>query len=278
MLLLLNGCARHGSYNNGFFKSSNARWHAGFYTVRRGDTLYSVAWQYGEDFKQIARWNDIKAPFIIYPGQKLRLIPPKYKKPTTVKFAKSTPKKIPPQKSLQQKSSKNKSTLLSQKSSVSKSSSQVSSKTAQATSKPKLTPAQLRWREKKRKLALKQKLVWKWPTRGKVITTFSLSHPGRKGINIAGRKGQSIKAAASGTVVYSGQGLRGYGNLIIIKHNEDYFSAYAHNHKIYIKEKQKVKIGQHIADMGSTDAERNMLHFEIRKNGTPLNPIKFLPK
>ncbi|MFV2061515.1 MAG: peptidoglycan DD-metalloendopeptidase family protein [Gammaproteobacteria bacterium] len=255
MLLLLNSCARHGSYNNGFFKSSNARWHAGFYTVRSGDTLYSVAWQYGEDFKTIARWNHINAPYIIYPGQKLRLIPHKEKT-----------------------SSSNKSKSTSSKPSVSQVTHPAPSKKTQTSSKPKLTPAQLRWREKKRKMALNQKLVWKWPTRGKVITTFSPSSPGRKGIDIAGRKGQAIYAAASGTVVYSGQGLRGYGNLIIIKHNEDFFSAYAHNHKIYIKEKQKVKIGQRIADMGSTDAERNMLHFEIRKNGTPINPIKFLPK
>ncbi len=254
MLLLLSSCARHGSYNNGFFKSSNARWHAGFYTVRSGDTLYSVAWQYGEDFKTIARWNHINAPFIIYPGQKLRLIPPNEKSSTS-----------------------NKSKSTSSKSSLSQTSRPEPSKT-QAKSKPKLTPAQLRWREKKRKMAQKQKVKWKWPTRGKVITTFSLSSLGRKGINIAGHKGQAINAAASGTVVYSGQGLRGYGNLIIIKHNEEYFSAYAHNHKIHIKEKQKVKIGQRIADMGSTDAERNMLHFEIRKNGTPINPIKFLPK
>jgi len=265
MLLLLNSCARHGSYNNGFFKSSNARWHAGFYTVRSGDTLYSVAWQYGEDFKVIARWNGIKAPFIIYPGQKLRLIPPNKNKSTS-------------KSSKQKNSTQIKSTLTSPKASISQTYRPLPSNQSQKTSKPKLTPAQLRWREKKRKLALKQKLVWNWPTRGKVITTFSLSNPGRKGINIAGRKGQAIYAAASGTVVYSGQGLRGYGNLIIIKHNEEYFSAYAHNHKIYVKEKQKVKIGQRIADMGNTDAERNMLHFEIRKNGTPINPIKFLPK
>jgi len=260
VLLLLNSCARHGSYNNGFFKSSSsARWHAGFYTVRSGDTLYSVAWQYGEDIKSIARWNNINAPFTIYPGQKLRLIPPKNKVKNKTSISK-------------------KSTFSYSKPSVRQSSRPLPSKKTQTSSKPKLTPAQLRWREKKRKLALKQKIAWKWPTRGKVITTFSTSNPGRKGINIAGRKGQAIKAAASGIVVYSGQGLRGYGNLIIIKHNEDYFSAYAHNHKIHIKEKQKVKIGQRIADMGSTDAERNMLHFEIRKNGTPINPIKFLPK
>ena len=259
MLLLLNSCARHGSYNNGFFKSSNnARWHAGFYTVRSGDTLYSVAWQYGEDFKLLAHWNNINVPYTIYPGQKLRLIPP-------VK------------KASQNKSIHKKSTIPSSKY-TSRQSPPISSTESQPSSKPKLTPAQLRWREKKRKLALQQELIWKWPTRGKVITTFSTSNPGGKGIDIAGRKGQAIIAAASGTVVYSGQGLRGYGNLIIIKHNEDYFSAYAHNHKIHIKEKQKVKIGQRIADMGSTDAERNMLHFEIRKNGTPINPIKFLPK
>lgn len=114
---------------------------------------------------------------------------------------------------------------------------------------------------------------WQWPARGKVIHSFSAS---QKGINIAGSLGDPIYAAASGKVVYSGNGLRGYGNLIIIKHNSLYFSAYAHNKVLYVKEGDLVKQGQEIAEMGNTGADRTMLHFEIRQAGKPINPISLL--
>jgi len=122
------------------------------------------------------------------------------------------------------------------------------------------------------------KLKWRWPTRGKVISTFSIRDPGRRGIDIVGRKGQSINAAAAGRVVYRGNGLRGYGNLIIVKHNETYFSAYAHTENVAIKENEKVKLGQKLADMGNTNSDKTKLHFEIRRNGKPVNPLKYLPK
>lgn len=114
--------------------------------------------------------------------------------------------------------------------------------------------------------------------RGKVVSTFSIRDPGRRGIDIVGRKGQSVNAAAAGRVVYRGNGLRGYGNLIILKHNETYFSAYAHTEDVVVKENEKVKLGQRIADMGDTSSEKTKLHFEIRRNGKPVNPLRYLPK
>lgn len=122
------------------------------------------------------------------------------------------------------------------------------------------------------------KLKWLWPTRGKVVSTFSFRDPGRRGIDIVGRKGQPVKAAAAGRVVYRGNGLRGYGNLIILKHNDTYFSAYAHTEDVVVKENEKVKLGQKLADMGNTSSEQTKLHFEIRRNGKPVNPMRYLPK
>lgn len=131
---------------------------------------------------------------------------------------------------------------------------------------------------KKIRYVSNSKLKWQWPTRGKVVSTFSIRDPGRRGIDIVGRKGQSVNAAAAGRVVYRGNGLRGYGNLIILKHNETYFSAYAHTEDVVVKENEKVKLGQRIADMGDTSSEKTKLHFEIRRNGKPVNPLRYLPK
>ena len=123
-----------------------------------------------------------------------------------------------------------------------------------------------------------ERLTWRWPVEGKVISTYSKNAAGRKGIDIAGRSGQSIVSAAKGKVVYSGNGLPRYGNLLIIKHNEVYLSAYAHNKSLLVKEGDAVKAGQKIATLGRTGARQDKLHFEIRYNGKPLNPLKFLPK
>ncbi len=123
-----------------------------------------------------------------------------------------------------------------------------------------------------------EKLVWYWPSSGRLLTTFSHTDAGRKGIDIGGRLGQPVRAAAAGKVVYSGNGLRGYGNLIIVKHNEEYFSAYAHNKKNLVKENQTVKARQQIADMGKSGTKTVQLHFEIRRDGKPVNPLRYLPK
>lgn len=123
-----------------------------------------------------------------------------------------------------------------------------------------------------------RRFSWRWPVKGEIINTFSGSDPGKKGLDIAGRMGQAVNAAADGKVVYSGNGLRGYGNLIIIKHNTTYFSAYAYNSKLHVRENDTVSSGQHIADMGNNGSGPARLHFEIRRNGTPQDPMKYLPK
>ena len=119
---------------------------------------------------------------------------------------------------------------------------------------------------------------WSWPAKGRLLSTFSHNDAGRKGVDISGRLGQPVQAAAAGKVVYSGNGLRGYGNLIIVKHNEEFFSAYAHNKKNLVKENQIVKARQKIADMGKSGTNKVKLHFEIRRDGKPVNPLSYLPK
>jgi lipoprotein NlpD len=123
-----------------------------------------------------------------------------------------------------------------------------------------------------------QNLQWRWPTEGRVVSTYSNSSPGRKGIDIAGKSGQPVYAAASGKVVYSGNSLPRYGNLLIIKHNDVYLSAYAHSDRLLVSEGEVVKSGQKIALMGRTGTQRDQLHFEIRRNGKPVDPMRFLPK
>lgn len=125
---------------------------------------------------------------------------------------------------------------------------------------------------------LPQNVKWQWPTKGEVIGTFSPTDGGNKGIDIAGKEGQPVRAAAAGQVVYAGNALQGYGNLIIIKHNNDYLSAYAHNSKILVKDKEMVTAGQEIAEMGSTGTDKVKLHFEVRYKGQSADPLKFLPK
>ncbi|MEH6344918.1 MAG: peptidoglycan DD-metalloendopeptidase family protein [Bermanella sp.] len=119
---------------------------------------------------------------------------------------------------------------------------------------------------------------WTWPAKGKLIAKFSAKSPANKGIDIAGGLGESVTAAAAGSVVYAGSGLLGYGNLVIIKHNEQYLSAYAHNKRLLVKESQKVKAGQTIAELGSSGTDKVKLHFEIRRQGKPVDPMLYLPR
>jgi lipoprotein NlpD len=204
-----------------------------YYTVAKGDTLYSISWRFGLDYKQVASYNGIRAPFTIFSGQKLRL------KPTQSSSAKTV-------------------------------------KPATSTSKPKVKTTTTSKTEPV--FVGSQHLKWHWPTKGKLISTYSSSQPGRKGIEISGQRGQSVISAASGKVVYSGTGLPRYGNLLIIKHNDVYLSAYAHNDKLLVKEGAIVKAGQKVATLGSTGTQSNKLHFEIRRNGKPVDPLRFLPK
>ncbi len=244
LVAAVSGCARTGHYGKGLYRADNNRWHAGYHTIRHGDTLYSIAFQYGTDYRELARWNGIKAPFHIYIGQRIRLIPPSRAQSKPPRTSTTSQKRL----------------------------TDTPRVAAGSTSRAKQT------KKKPKKSTNKRTLSWLWPTRGKLSGYFSSRNSGKKGIEVAGKKGQAIVAAESGTVVYAGSGLRGYGQLIILKHNDTYISAYAHNSRIRVKEEQKVKKGQRIADMGSSGSDNTILHFEIRRDGRPVNPLKFLPK
>jgi len=235
LMLALVGCGGSQAVAPvGVYRAQSQEPPRSVYKVKRGDTLYSVSWRFGMDFKRVASINGIKSPYTIYVGQKLKFKPYRQiaKKKTTQK--RSTSKK-------------------------------------KATKKKEFA-AKSTW------VPSNQRLRWQWPVNGKIISSYSKSAAGRQGIDIAGKSGQKVAAAAAGKVVYSGNGLPRYGNLIIIKHNDTYLSAYAHNKYLTVKDGQVVKAGQKIALLGRTGAQRDQLHFEIRRNGEPVDPMRFLPK
>lgn len=195
----------------------------GTYRVLSGETLYSIAWRYGLDYRYLAALNHIAPPFHLVAGQRIYLSNKSFKTP----------------KMLQ------------------KITSQAVAKTYKIVERD----------------ANQLVRAWRWPARGPIVETYSTLN---KGVNIGGQIGNPIYATAAGQVVYSGNGLRGYGNLIIIKHNSTYLSAYAHNNVVLVKEGQFVKAGQEVAEMGNTSAHQTMLHFEIRRNGQPVNPLNYL--
>ena len=228
VLLLLSGCGFGGGYAPVFSSGEERRASIRLHTVRQGETLYSIAFRYGLDYKQIADANGIVKPYTIFANQKLRLV--RKAAPVAKKIKKSTPK-------VAAKKSSNASPKKSQDSNID----------------------------------------WRWPVAGNVIKPFSLSGDINKGVDIAGRLGESVMAAAEGVVVYAGGGLRGYGKLVIVKHSDKYLSAYGHNRSIRVKEGQKIKGGQVIAEIGSSGTDREMLHFEIRRDGKPADPLIYLP-
>lgn len=221
------------------------------YQVKKGDTLYSVAWHSGKDYRELARINNISAPFNIYPGQVLHLHASEsrsVKKPTRSSGLTSKKRtKQPVDHSKKQAYG----------------GSQAVKKTS-AGQPPTSFPARVR--------------EWVWPATGAVISRFSLQEQGNKGIDIAGPLGKEIRAAAAGKVVYTGNALRGYGQLVIIKHTDSFLSAYAHNDKIRVKEQQWIDAGQVIASMGNSGTDRVKLHFEVRYKGKSVDPLRYLPK
>jgi lipoprotein NlpD len=234
-------------YKNNVKKKTVVQNKSGYHIVSEGDTLYSIAWRYNFDYKQVANWNEIKAPYTIYPGQVIRLKSILKKKGTNLKNSAESAAEKTVKQPLPKKEAKP----------VTKKATQIAKK-----SPPKSLP--------------KGPVKWNWPTTGKISKTNSPT--AKKGLNILGRAGQRVKAAATGEVVYSGGGLVGYGKLIIIKHNDTYLSAYAYNSKLLVKEGDIVKAGQAISEMGQDHTGSTLLHFEIRKNGKPVNPTQFLPK
>ena len=282
-------------------------WRPDTHTVKKGDTLFSIGLEYGYYYKDIARTNDIEAPYVIKIGQILKLADLKDKSGTveakpepvqeegvitypiitdsTTTPTNTTSVVIP---------AANTVTVINEPKAIREAYSEAALKSALPAAKPApLTPAATAKVNADVKPATEIKdtktetkpetktpaeqtgsISWAWPTKGKVISGFN--DGGNKGIDIAGAKGQPIMAAAPGKVIYSGSDLRGYGKLVIVKHNNTYLSVYANNSNILVKEGQQVSAGQKIAEMGDTDSNTVKLHFEIRQQGKSVDPAKFL--
>jgi lipoprotein NlpD len=206
--------------------------------VQRGDTVYRIATGNGISPLDLAMWNGIAPPYTIYPGQRLRLYP------DGDRGGSAAP---PPRPS------------------------------RSTASRPPVVPTQTPPRPTSAPPATSS-IGWRWPADGQVVTRFAPGEPTRQGIDIAGAAGQPVRAAGEGVVVYSGSGLVGYGELIIVKHDEQWLSAYGHNRERLVTEGQRVAAGQQIAVMGRSGAARDMLHFEIRFNGKPVDPLQYLPR
>nr|WP_269807966.1 peptidoglycan DD-metalloendopeptidase family protein [Pseudomonas agronomica] len=254
---LLVGCSSTPSGNVRVVDRNNATparptVTTGQYVVRRGDTLFSIAFRYGWDYKALAARNNIPAPYTIHPGQTIRFDGRSGSTPTAVVTQSgSTP------------SSSSKTTVIRRPAEAGTTAVPSVANKPAAAPLPPAGPAPT---------------GWGWPSNGVLIGKFSSNGSLNKGIDIAGDLGQPVLAASDGTVVYAGSGLRGYGELVIIKHSDTYVSAYGHNRRLLVREGQQVKVGQTIAEMGSTGTDRVKLHFEIRRQGKPVDPLQFLPR
>lgn len=209
----------------------------GYHVVQRGDTLYQIAFRHRLDWRDLAAWNRLSDAGRIYPGQRIRLTPPA-SKPGGPTSPSGRPAPRP------------------------------------GSGAP---PSQSAPREAPVRAASGPPPAWSWPVDGPVEWRFGQSRRNPTGIGIGGRDGREIRAAADGEVVYSGSGLTGYGKLIILKHNESYLSAYGYNQALRVEEGERVRTGQVIALMGRGPADRPLLHFEIRLDGKPVDPARFLP-
>jgi lipoprotein NlpD len=225
----------------------------GQYVVRRGDTLFSIAFRYGWDYKALAARNQIPEPYTIRPGQTIRF---DGRSNSTSSGVVAVPGRATSTTSTQTSASGSVKTTV-----ISKPVATVPSVSAPPAGPAGPAPK-----------------GWTWPSNGVLIGKFSSNGSLNKGIDIAGDLGQPVLAASDGSVVYAGSGLRGYGELVIIKHSDTYVSAYGHNRRLLVREGQQVKAGQTIAEMGSTGTDRVKLHFEIRRQGKPVDPLQFLPR
>jgi lipoprotein NlpD len=201
-----------------------------YHVVRSGETLYTIAWRYGRDYRDLARWNRLGDGSLIYPGQVIKLHPP------SGRAAAAAPRRA-----------------------------------ATARSRPARDPEPLP------PIPSEPPPRWDWPTAGQVVVAFGGRPGSGTGVLIGGKAGQPVRAAAGGRVVYSGGGLIGYGQLIIVKHNDTYLSAYGHNASLLVREGETIEKGQRIATMGEGPGREPRLHFEIRRNGKPVDPRQYLP-
>lgn len=254
------------------------------YTVKPGDTLYSIALEHGLDYRELAIWNGIENPSALRVGQQLQVRAPVDAVVTApLKGATGTvqgqplggPLSAPPSPSAAPPTASSIIVTEPRGVRVPYSDQALAEVAKRDTASPPTATEAPRTPAKPETPRGPEDLDWVWPVRGKVIGTFN--DASSKGIAIAGKLGQPVLASAPGRVIFSGTGIRGFGKLIVIKHNNTYLSVYAHNSELSVKEGQNVTRGQKIAEMGSTDADRVKLHFEIRRLGKPIDPLKLLP-
>ena len=240
----------------------------GYYAVRPGDTIMRIGLDTGQNWRDVVRWNNLENPNLIEVGQVLRVVPPTGT--SSAGNAGSTPNSAPstsPDSTGVVTRPVTQSTLTpgGGTASAAATAASASAKPAPAVSPPAANASAGR----------DEDVGWIWPSPGVLLAGFDEAK--NKGLDIGGKAGDSVMAAADGRVVYAGAGLRGYGNLIILKHNNTYLTAYAHNQTLLVKEDQNVQKGQKIAEMGNSDADRVKLHFEIRRQGKPVDPSRYLP-
>ncbi len=275
----------------------------GGYVVRAGDTLYGIAFRHGLDYREVAGWNRIPAPYTIYPGQRLRLAEARTAAsprngsrgsaglPATTPLSRPgaspvvshgngaatvtpLPPEVLPAATAPATNSPVNGTPLN---SAAPSTTPANTAAAPTPTVPAATATPVVVPTAPVVPAAVSAGGWRWPTQGQLIGRFSAGDPKRQGIDIAGTAGQAVVAAADGVVVYSGAGLVGYGELIIVKHSDEWLSAYAHSRKRLVTEGTAVRAGQPIAELGRSGTSRDMLHFEVRRNGKPVDPLQVLP-
>jgi len=262
----------------------------GHYRVRRGDSLHAIAFKFGLDWREIARLNGISSPYVIYPDQILRLTPTA--RPLAAAPSAESPGRSPGVRISAAPAPASATTKAveapgpaagsaggpeqqrpAEPSTTTPGSPETSVRPVTSVGTGTRAPAGSTY-----SAPAGDPGRWLWPTQGRLLSTFGANDPARKGIDIGGQTGQPVIASAAGQVVYSGSGLIGYGELIIIKHSDRMLSAYAHNSKRLVSEGQQVTAGSQIAEMGTNDRNQAVLHFEIRVNGRPENPLNYLPR
>lgn len=233
---LLTGCASGGPAPVDDRTSARAAAGAGYHVVQRGDTLYSIAWRYGRDWRDLAARNRIPEPYVIKPGDRLYL---EGTAPRAVAASRPQPTAAPRQ---------------------------------QPAATPRPTPSP-------RPVPAAAELTWAWPVDGEVVRAFSAggARP-NQGLDMRGREGSVLQASAAGEVVYAGSGLRGFGQLVIVKHDEHWLSAYAHNSPTLVREGQRVSLGDRLAVLDGSGERSRIVHFEIRRQGSPVDPVSILPR
>lgn len=248
---------------------------AGYYTVKPGDTLIRIGLDHGQSYRDITRWNNLENPNRIEVGQVLRVVPPT--SATSVAMARPASSSPPAPQPTPTQSAAVPATGGANSTTPPPKQPAPAPVAANTTAAATTAPSTVATAEEQtvNPTTNDEDVGWIWPSKGPVLAGFD--EPKNKGVDIGGNAGDPVLAAGDGKVVYAGAGLRGYGNLVILKHNATYLTAYAHNQSLAVKEDQTVKKGQKIAEMGSSDAERVKLHFEVRRQGRPVDPMKYLP-